>query len=78
MEETVRSGLVTAWRFATWPTMRSPVLENATTDGVVRLRLGVGDDDGLAALHHGHAGVGGAKIDTDNFTPNISRVVLQY
>jgi hypothetical protein len=24
-----------AWRFATWPTIRSPVLENATTDGVV-------------------------------------------
>src|SRR5574344_1662482 len=37
MEETVRSGLVMAWRFATWPTMRSPVLENATTDGVVLL-----------------------------------------
>jgi hypothetical protein len=37
MEETVRSGLVMAWRFATWPTMRSPVLEKATTDGVVRL-----------------------------------------
>ena len=37
MEEMVRSGLVTAWRLATWPTMRSPVLEKATTDGVVRL-----------------------------------------
>ena len=32
----MRSGLVMAWRFATWPTMRSPVFENATTDGVVR------------------------------------------
>ena len=37
MEAMVRSGLVMAWRFATWPTMRSPVLEKATTDGVVRL-----------------------------------------
>ena len=37
MEEMVRSGFVMAWRFATWPTMRSPVLEKATTEGVVRL-----------------------------------------
>src|SRR4051794_28103593 len=29
-------GLVTAWRFASWPTSRSPVLVNATTDGTVR------------------------------------------
>ena len=35
MELIVLSGLVMAWRFATWPTMRSPVLEKATTDGVV-------------------------------------------
>src|SRR5574344_1588210 len=37
MEDTVRSALVTAWRFATWPTIRSPVLEKATTEGVVRV-----------------------------------------
>ena len=35
-ERMVRSGLVIAWRFATSPTRTSPVLENATTDGVVR------------------------------------------
>src|SRR5664279_210545 len=29
-------GLVTAWRLASWPTRRSPVLVNATTDGTVR------------------------------------------
>jgi hypothetical protein len=29
--------LVIAWRFATWPTMRSPERETATTDGVIRL-----------------------------------------
>src|SRR5271169_1687539 len=29
--------LVTAWRLAASPTMRSPLLVNATTDGVVRL-----------------------------------------
>src|SRR5215208_1216735 len=35
-EKTVFSGLVTAWRFATAPTRRSPPCVNATTDGVVR------------------------------------------
>src|SRR6476659_6367476 len=32
----VFSGLVTAWRFATWPTSLLPSLANATTEGVVR------------------------------------------
>src|SRR5689334_17037911 len=36
IEKMVFSGLVTACRFATWPTSRSPVLVNATTDGVNR------------------------------------------
>src|SRR5437763_11562610 len=36
IENTVFSGLVTAWRFATVPTRRSPLAVNATTDGVVR------------------------------------------
>src|SRR5581483_6492779 len=36
IEKTVFSGLVIAWRFATWPTRRSPLLVKATTDGVVR------------------------------------------
>ena len=35
-ENTVFSGLVTAWRFATAPTRRSPPPVKATTDGVVR------------------------------------------
>src|SRR5580700_1953250 len=37
IEEIVRSGLVTAWRFASCPTSRSPVFVKATTEGVVRL-----------------------------------------
>src|SRR5476651_2348077 len=36
IEKTVFSGFVTDWRFATWPTRRSPSLAKATTDGVVR------------------------------------------
>ena len=36
IEKTVFSGLVTAWRLATWPTRRSASLLKATTDGVVR------------------------------------------
>ena len=35
MEEMVRSWFVTACRLARLPTIRSPVLEKATTDGVV-------------------------------------------
>ena len=33
----VRSGLVTAWRLAGWPTSRSPSSVKATMDGVVRM-----------------------------------------
>src|SRR5437870_5742890 len=33
----VLSGLRTVWRLASWPTRRSPVLVNATTEGVRRL-----------------------------------------
>ena len=36
MPNTVFLGLVTAWRRASSPTRRSPVLETATMDGVVR------------------------------------------
>ena len=36
IEKMVFSGFVTACRLATWPTRRSPVLVNATTDGVRR------------------------------------------
>src|SRR5258706_3771720 len=36
MEKTVVSGLGPAWRFAPWPTSRSPFLVIATTEGVSR------------------------------------------
>src|SRR5687768_622356 len=36
IEKTVFCGLVTAWRFATVPTSRSPSLVKPTTDGVTR------------------------------------------
>src|SRR5665213_863516 len=36
MAKKVLVGLVTAWRFAGWPTTRSPSSMKATTDGVVR------------------------------------------
>ena len=70
MDETVFSGLVMAWRFATWPTRRSPVLVKPTTDGVVRAPFGVGDDDGLAAFHNGDAAVGSTKVDTNDLAHN--------
>src|SRR5210317_1940517 len=37
MAKRVFSGLVTAWRFACWPTSRSPLSEKATIEGVVRV-----------------------------------------
>ena len=42
MAKTVFSGLVIAWRWAIWPTRRSPVSVKATTDGVVRLPSALG------------------------------------
>src|SRR5436305_3624319 len=36
IENTVFCGFVTACRFAAWPTNRSPLFVNATTEGVVR------------------------------------------
>ena len=36
MAKNVRSGLVTPWRLAGWPTSRSPSSVNATMEGVVR------------------------------------------
>src|SRR5919106_2078241 len=36
MLKIVFSGLVIAWRLATWPTSRSPLFAKATTDGVMR------------------------------------------
>src|SRR3954451_318520 len=37
MAKKVRSGFVTAWRLAGWPTRRSPSSVNATIEGVVRM-----------------------------------------
>ena len=55
MELTVRAELVMAWRLATWPTMRSPFLEKATTEGVVRLpseeTMTVGSPPSIYATH---------------------------
>src|SRR2546425_11372206 len=48
-ERIVRSGLVIAWRLATSPTRTSPVFENATTDGVVRLPSALGMTTGSPA-----------------------------
>src|SRR5881396_3461771 len=55
MEYTVFVGLVTACRRATSPTRRSPVLENATTDGVVRkpsaFGITLGSPPSMTATH---------------------------
>src|SRR2546421_1738405 len=55
IEKTVFSGLVTAWRFATVPTRRSPPCVKATTDGVVRapsaFSITVGSPPSRIAMH---------------------------
>ena len=48
-ERIVRSGLVIAWRLATSPTRTSPVLEKATTEGVVRAPSALGMTAGSPA-----------------------------
>src|SRR3954465_2912231 len=51
----VRSGLVTAWRLAGWPTSRSPSSLKATMEGVVRIpsafSLPFGDFPSITATH---------------------------
>ena len=66
IEKMVFSGLVTAWRLATWPTRRSPSLLKATTDGVVRPPSELVMTLGSLALQDGHDGVGGAEVDSDH------------
>ena len=66
MEKMVFSGLVIACRLATWPTSRSPLFENPTTEGVVRapssFGITLGSPPSITATH----GVGGSEINTDN------------
>src|SRR5678815_4177529 len=54
-EKTVFCGLVTACRLADWPTRRSPVFVNATTEGVVRapseFSRTVGSPASMTAMH---------------------------
>src|SRR5271154_5553249 len=51
----VRSGLVTAWRLAGWPTRRSPSSVNATIEGVVRMpsafSMTLGVEPSMTATH---------------------------
>ncbi len=45
-------------------------LREGDDGGGCAVALGVGNDDGFAALHHRHAGIGGSQIDTDYFRHN--------
>ena len=39
--------------------------------------LGIRDDDRLAAFHHGNAGIGGAKVDTDDFGHSVTLLKIE-
>src|SRR5258705_12986727 len=60
-ERTVRSGLVIAWRLATSPTRTSPVLEKATTEGVVRAPSALGMTEGSPASSTATTELGGPR-----------------
>ena len=79
-ERIVRSGLVIAWRLATSPTRTSPVLEKATTDGVVRDPSALGMTTGSPASRTRDDGVGGAEVDADGLGHGSSsrEVIAKY
>ena len=68
MAKKVRSGLVTAWRLAGWPTSRSPSSVKATIEGVVRAPSEFSMTFGCRAVHHRDAGIRGAEVDANDFT----------
>ena len=62
----VFSGLVTAWRFAGWPTSRSPSSVKATIEGVVRMPSAFSITLRRLTFHDGDAGIGRAEVDTND------------
>ena len=76
MEKTVFSGLVMAWRLATWPTSRSPALGEGHHRRRSASALLIGNHGGLPAFHNGDHGIGGAQIDTDNLTHKLVILLL--
>ncbi len=68
IENTVFSGLVTAWRLATWPTSRSPSFANADDRRRDPRAFLVDDDRRLAAFHDGDDRVGRAEVDSNHFS----------
>jgi hypothetical protein len=67
MEKMVFSGLVTGLAFRHLTDQPLPRFGERHDRGRETAPLRVGDDDGLAALHHCHDGVGGAEVDADDF-----------
>jgi len=68
--------LVTAWRFADWPTYHFVVLGEGDDRWRRAIAFVFSMTRGFAAFHHGDAGIGRAEIDTDDFghgthTPEI-------
>ena len=72
IEKTVFSGLVTAWRLATWPDQ--PLARLGERDNRRRqpAAFRVGDDDRLAAFDDRDDRVGRAEVDADDFAHGSS------
>ena len=66
IEKIVFSGLVTAWRLATWPTSRSPLLVKRHHRRRGAAAFLVRDHRRLAAFHHGDHRVRRSQVDSDN------------
>ena len=73
----MRSGLVMAWRLATWPTIRSPSLEKATTEGVVRLPSALGMTTASPPSMTATQELVVPKVDTNNLRHNLIPPIYQ-
>jgi hypothetical protein len=51
------------------------VLSEGNDGGCGTSAFAVLEDDGFAAFHDGHAGVGGAEIDSEDFSHNVSLIL---
>ncbi len=72
IENTVFSGLVTAWRLATWPDQALARFGEAHHRGGDAAAFGIRNDDRFATFHDRHDGVGRPEIDSNDLAHVLS------